>query len=354
MLEAAEDTEVPLFLDTVEPDADPAAAEDIRALLASLGLDMDPDVEVFVTGRQQGKLVGCLGLSGCVVKCLGCDEHTQGAGLSTRLMQRMNDEAADRGRHHLFAFTRPRNRRILEQLGFYYLAEVPGSAVLLENTPFGLSSYLAMLRSQRLPGARIGSIVMNANPFTLGHRYLVEQALTQVDGLHVFVVSEEAARFPADVRLRLVREGIAALGAADRIRVHPGGQHIVSRATFPNYFIKDAQGRARAAAGLDLQLFRNRIAPTLGITDRFVGTEPLSPVTADYNAEMRHWLSEVVADAAPIAVHVLDRLVLDGEVVSASRVRAALDAGDLRTLRRLTPDPTYAYLKAHYFPEPRS
>ncbi|EFA28598.1 ABC transporter, ATP-binding protein, partial [Haemophilus influenzae HK1212] len=38
-----------------------------------------------------------------------------------------------------------------------------------------------------------GSIVMNANPFTLGHRYLIEQALQQCDHLHLFIVGEDAS-----------------------------------------------------------------------------------------------------------------------------------------------------------------
>lgn len=165
----------------------------------------------------------------------------------------------------------------------------------------------------------------------------------------MFVVSEDASLFPATVRLQLVREGVAELAAADRIAVHAGGRYIISRATFPRYFIAGASQRDQAAAGLDLQLFRNHIAPCLGITDRFVGSEPLSPVTNAYNREMAYWLQEAPCDGPPIAVHEIERVTVGGQVVSASRVRAAIEAGDLDAIRPLVPAPTLASIEERFF-----
>ncbi len=353
MLDAAVDTDDTLTIDTVAPSRDADVADQIRGLLDRLGLGMDNDIEVFVTARDQGRLVGCLGLAGSVLKCAGCDPDQQGAGVMNRVMERMNYEALDRGRGHLFAYTKPANREIFESLGFSLLAEVPGVAILLENTPFGLQRYLRDLADLYLEGDRVGAVVLNANPFTLGHRYLVETALSQVDALHVFVVSEDASLFPARDRYHLVRAGVAELGS-DRVQVHRGGRYVVSRATFPNYFIKGGQERARAAAGLDLQLFRNSIGPTLGITDRFVGTEPLSPVTNAYNAEMHYWLEKAPADHPPIRVHEIERRALGDAVISASRVRANIESRDLAAIERIVPRPTYEYIKANFFAETRN
>lgn len=324
---------------------DQAAMADVRALLATSGLGLDADVELFATARDRsGRIVACLGLAGDVVKCAATDPRAQGEGVSARLMQRVTDAAADRGHTHLFAFTKPANREILVGLGFRPLAETP-EAVLLENTPFGLSGYVARLAGLRRPGRRIGAVVLNANPFTLGHRYLVERAASESDVLHVFVVGEDASEFGADERLALVRAGIAELGLGGRVVVHPGSRYIVSRATFPNYFLQREAERASAAAGLDLQLFRTAIAPALGITDRFVGSEPLSAVTSAYNREMRHWLAEAPSPAPPIAVHEIERLRFDGRPISASRVRAALASGDLDALAGLVPAPTLAHIR---------
>lgn len=297
-----------LRLDTMHPSSDPDGLQEVEGLLHSVGLRLDPDVELFVTARahagsfdhadhgERGRLVGCMGLAGSVVKCSAIEPAAQGAGVAGRLMERINYEALDRGRSPLFVFTTPCNREVFERLGFMTLAQVPGLAVLLENTPFGLADYRRRLRALRRPGRRIGAVVLNANPFTLGHRHLVATAAADVDVLHVFVVAEDASLFGADVRLRLVRAGVAELsadlGLGDRITVHPGSPYIVSRATFPAYFLHDQDARADAAAGLDLQLFRDAIAPELGITDRYVGTEPLSAVTASYNAQMRRRLQD--------------------------------------------------------------
>lgn len=330
----------------VDAARDARGLEQVRGLLKASGLGLDADVELFATARDaSGRLLACLGLAGDVVKCAASAPEVRGEGVTARLMQRILDEASDRGRTHLFAFTRPGNRAILEGLGFHALA-VTDDAVLLENTPFGLSSYVAGLARLRRPGRRIGGVVLNANPFTLGHRYLVERAASECDALHVFVVGEDASAFDAATRLRLVREGIAGLDLGEQVVVHPGSRYIVSRATFPNYFLAREDARASAAAGLDLQLFRTAIAPALGITDRFVGTEPLSPVTAAYNAEMRWWLAEAPLDAPPIAVHEVARLEVDGESVSASRVRQGLASGDLDAVARLVPGPTLAHLRS--------
>lgn len=343
---AVEDDDV--LLTTLIPDADPAGLARVERLLSAFGLGLDPDVELVVTGHDSdGRLLGCLGLAGSVVKGAACVADAQGTGLMARLMERLNNEALDRGRAHLFLFTTPRNREIFEGLGFTTLAEVPDSAVLLENTPFGLSRYVAELAARRRPGSRIGAVVLNANPFTLGHRYLVERAASETDCLHVFVVGEDASEFGPAVRLRLVCEGIAELDLGDGVVVHPGSRYIVSRATFPHYFLHREASRAKAAAGLDLQLFRTAIAPALGITDRYVGTEPHSAVTASYNTEMRHWLQSAPSAAPAIRVHEIPRLELDGAPVSASAVRAAPAAGERDALARLVPAPTLAYLTAH-------
>lgn len=162
--------------------------------------------------------MACVGLAGSVIKGLSAAASVQGQGVAAPLMQRMFYEAVDRGRGTLFAFTKPCNRLTLESLGFTFLAEVPGAAILLENSPFALELYLDELRAMREPGDRVGAVVLHANPFTLGHLHLLRTAAEQVDVLHVFVVAEHApGAFPADVRLRLVREGVADAGI-DNIR----------------------------------------------------------------------------------------------------------------------------------------
>lgn len=338
----------PPVLSTIDPASSPSVMTEIRALLAGKGLGTDPDVELFVVARREGVLVGCLGLAGNVIKCSAVADAERGTGLSVRLMEEMNYQALGRGRSHLFVYTKPANRGIFEGLGFSFLAEVPGTVVLLENQPFALRRTCRALADQRVPGERIAGLVLNANPFTLGHQHLVATAASECDVVHVWVVSEDASMFSAADRLALVRAGCAALPDADRIHVHAGTPYVVSKATFPAYFLGSEAEVVKGAAGLDLQLFRNHIAPALGITDRYVGTEPLSPITRLYNNEMRYWLQEAPSAAPPIRLHIVPRLCEGPEPVSASRVRALIADGRLDEVEPLVPPTTYAYLRERF------
>ena len=188
-------------------------------------------------------------------------------------------------------------------------------------------------------GGALAAVVMNANPFTRGHRSLAEAALAGAGRVVVFVVEEEASVFPFAARLELVRKGLADLRAAT---VLPGGPYMVSRASFPSYFTGE-RDHAAVHAALDAALFATRIAPDLGISSRYVGAEPLCAVTAAYN--------EALLAALPrhgIACVEVERLACEGGPVSASRVRALLAAGtpDWRAVAALVPETTLSYLQS--------
>lgn len=190
---------------------------------------------------------------------------------------------------------------------------------------------------KKTPQGRIAAIVMNANPFTLGHRYLVEQACKENDWLHLFMVSEDASYFPYAVRKRLIKEGTADL---KNIIYHDSGPYIISSATFPSYFQKDDLAVIESHANLDLAIFV-KIAERLGIKARYVGEEPTSTVTRRYNEIMAQRLPE-----AGICCRIIPRNVKDGETVSASTVRRALHDGDWETVARMVPEVTLAFLQS--------
>ena len=183
----------------------------------------------------------------------------------------------------------------------------------------------------------IGSIVMNCNPFTKGHRYLVEQALSKCDKLIVFVVEEDKSYFPFADRLALVKENLADL---KNVLVLPSGQFILSARTFKEYFNKESLQEQKIDASLDVALFGREIAPSLDISIRFAGEEPLDKVTAQYNAEMGHLLQQYDVKFVEIP-----RLKREGMPISASQVRRLLKERDFRNIRKLVPDATYRYLR---------
>ena len=180
-----------------------------------------------------------------------------------------------------------------------------------------------------------GVVVMNCNPFTLGHRYLIEQAAKQVERLYVMVVKEDCSLFAYTERKAMVEQGVADI---ENVNVIDGSDYAISRATFPTYFLKRLDDAADTQMLLDLDLFRRHIAPALGATVRFVGTEPTDQLTRRYNQLMHEALKDV---------REINRLEKDGNAVSASRVRKAMEEGDMNTIRQLVPPTTLPYIIAH-------
>lgn len=283
---------------------------------------LDESFQVIATGSCFGSTLRCFAVSG---------DH-QGEGLLNQIVTHLAAVQLERGNTRLFLYTKLSTARFFSDLGFHEVARVDGTLVFMENRRGGFSNYLKALASHKAgPSA---AIVMNANPFTLGHRYLVEQAAAEWDRVHLFLVSEDASLVPFDVRKRLVRAGTAHL---PNVRVHDTGPYIISSATFPSYFLKEEDAVIRGHALLDLAVF-TRIARALDITCRYVGEEPASRVTGLYNEIMARELPK-----AGIECRVLPRLEIEGEPVSASTVRRALRDGDWDGLRRLVPPETYDY-----------
>lgn len=312
------------------------ARREVEAFLHKMELDYDEGVEFTVTLWENDELIGTGSLDGGVLKCIAVDPAHQGEGLTATIVSELRREAFSRGHEHLLLFTKPKNRAMFEDLYFYPIAET-ADMLLMENVKNGIADFVASLEKPACDGT-VGCVVMNCNPFTLGHRYLVETAAKQCDRLHVFVLSADRSEFPAADRRRLVSEGVADL---PNVTVQPTGDYLISAATFPAYFLKDKARVDDIRCELDLEIFCKYFAPALGITRRFVGTEPLSPVTAAYNEAMKKYLPP-----RGIEVTELTRRESGGEPISASRVRALLKQRDFAALEKLVPPTTLAYLKA--------
>lgn len=250
-----------------------------------------------------------------------------------------------RGNTHLFLYTKCNSAKFFGDLGFYEIARIDGQIVFMENRKTGFQNYLRTFAKDALPEGltaetptkKIAALVMNANPFTLGHQYLVEKAADENDLLHLFIVSEDASLVPFKIRKQLVMKGTAHL---KNICYHDSGPYIISNATFPSYFQKDENAVIESHAMLDLTVF-TQIAKVLGITRRYVGEEPTSLVTGIYNRIMSEKLPE-----QGIECIVVPRKTCEDTPISASNVRLALQNGDYDTLSKLVPQTTLDYFKS--------
>ena len=321
----------------IRPD-DRYTLKQIDALLEKEGIKRDGNLDYICAMYDEDfNVIGTGSCFGNTLRCFAVSSAHQGEGLLNQIISHLIDYQYQRGNLHLFLYTKIQSARFFKDLGFYEIARVDNTLVFMENRRTGFSDYLKKLQSEspeRKEGQKTGAIVMNANPFTLGHLYLAETAASQCDLLHIFMVSEDASLIPYKVRKQLIKEGTAHLS---NVVLHDSGPYIISNATFPSYFLKDETAVIEGHAKLDLAVFRH-ISEALGITDRFVGEEPTSQVTGLYNQIMQEKLPE-----AGIECHIIPRKEADGKAISASTVREAIQNDDLDLLKTLVPETTYAY-----------
>ncbi len=319
----------------------PLSAADTRLLeelLGEHGLRVDPaGADYTIFAESSGKALGTISVASGVLKMAAVRPSAQGEGILAAMVTKVVQEEQKANRGHLFVFTPPRNVELFTPLGFRELASYGQEAALLERGKPDIDDYLSSLPPPLDDGVR-GAVVVNCNPFTRGHLYLLETAAARVDELIVFVLEEDRSLFPAAVRLELVRRGT---GHIPNVKVLPSGPYIISSATFPAYFLRDAE-LARVQAGLDATVFARHIAARCGIRHRFVGEEPYCASTRTYNEAMREVFSRF-----GIELHVVPRKEYEkGEAISASRVREAIREDDWESLERLVPPTTLEYLRS--------
>lgn len=315
---------------------DPLLAQ-VDALLQAEGLTRDRNLDhICAMLDQEGQVIATGSAFGQTLRCFAVSRDHQGEGLLNEIVSHLMDLQIQRGNSHLFLYTKAKSVKFFQSLGFYEIARVDGVLSFLENRRKGFSNYLEALAKTARPGLS-GAVVMNANPFTLGHRYLVETAAAQCDTLHLFVLSEDASLVPFSVRRRLVEEGVRDI---PNVVLHDSGPYIISNATFPSYFLKDDLAVMENHAKLDLSVF-TAIARALNVTVRFVGEEPASQVTSCYNQVMAQQLPQ-----AGIACRIIPRKTQGGRVISASTVRLALKEENWDTLSELVPETTLAFFRS--------
>ena len=397
-------------IQTLNPST-PRQRQRIEAFLKRNGLRIDDMNYYAAVLDDDGEMIAGGGLKDDVIKCVAVDDAHKGEAIANTLVSHLISHANQEGYGCIKLFTKPKNRQLFESLSFRLLAEAPEAILMETgiggisntvetlkkikeesekykeynkeckedskkckedskkckedskeckeeektnlntttpqhlNTPYLNTTtpqhlnttYLNTTTPQHLNTTppRGGVVVMNCNPFTLGHRYLIEQAAKQVERLYVMVVREDCSLFAYTERKAMVEQGVADI---ENVNVIDGSDYAISRATFPTYFLKRLDDAADTQMLLDLDLFRRHIAPALGATVRFVGTEPTDQLTRRYNQLMHEALKDV---------RETDRLEKDGYAVSASRVRKAMEEGDMNTIRQLVPPTTLPYIIAH-------
>ena len=358
-------------IQTLNP-ATPRQRQRIEAFLKRNALRIDDMNYYAAVLDDDGEMIAGGGLKDDVIKCVAVDDAHKGEAIANTLVSHLISHANQEGYGCIKLFTKPKNRQLFESLSFRLLAEAP-EAILMETGIGGISNTVEALKKIKEESKKYkeynkeckedskecrentsylttspphhltttmqptGCIVMNCNPFTLGHRYLVESASRMVEHLFVIVVREDRSAFSYQERKAMVTTGTADL---KNVTVCDGSEYAISNTTFPTYFLKRLSDATDTQILLDLDLFRRHIAPALGAEVRFVGTEPTDELTRRYNELMMESLGKDHVVQIP-------RLENGGVAVSASRVRRAMDSNSLKEAAQLVPPTTLPYIIAH-------
>lgn len=312
---------------------------EVTEFLAGFSLTFNEQVDYTVALYKENKIVATGSFAGEVLRNIAIDESLQGEGITSAVISHLMREAGQQGIYHYFIFTKPDKAHLFSNLGFKEIARVEPYAVLLESGLGSVENYCRemAMKVEKLPPGKRASLVVNCNPFTLGHQAVIAKAAAENPGVVVLVVSEEGSLFPFDVRYRLIQEGVSQY---ENVVVVPGGKYIISAATFPGYFTRGDE-TVTAQTQLDITIFAKYVAPALGITSRYVGDEPYCAVTKAYNQAMFDILPSYQID-----VREMPRVGIDGKFISASRVRELIRQGGWDEIRTLVPHTTYQYLRS--------
>lgn len=316
----------------------------LKEFLAKTRLSYDEGIEyTFCLLNEEEKIIGTGSAEQNVLKCIAIDPAYQGQGLAATILTHLIAYEFEQGRSHLFLYTKPENREMFEGLSFYSICE-SDRVLFMENRKKGFIDFLQKIKEESPKEAfdkekRIGAIVANCNPFTKGHRYLIECACRECDYVHVFVLSDKRSLIPPDVRYDLVKQGTADI---KNVILHRASDYIISAATFPTYFMKDKVAAERANCELDVKLFGEKIAPELNISCRYVGTEPGCAVTNVYNETL-----ERILPHCGVELKEIKRLEEDGKYISASAVREYMKNREFDKINQLVPKTTLQYLMEH-------
>lgn len=267
-------------------------------------------IEAFIDRYSHTNYIGNLYISQCLYKFIFA-KHME---LNEQILIQNNNEIKEQDKNDSEALIDPQFKKALVQL-----------QAKKEKTP---------------PNAVIGGIVMNCNPFTLGHYHLIKLASQMVDFLYIFVVEEDKSEFAFSDRIQLVKDGVQSI---KNIKVISSGKYIISSATFPEYFDKEEKKSLTLDLSKDVTIFGKHIAPIFDLSIRFAGEEPTDAVTRQYNETMKRILPKYGVKFIEIP-----RVKYSEKYISASTVRQLYHEGNFSELRNYVPNTTLEYLKNRF------
>lgn len=310
----------------------------IKEFLAEYQLKFRQDVDYSFYVEDGNKIVGTVSVDGNLILQLAVDKKMRGENLALKLVDNVLGVLRENKIYGYKVFTKPEYKDLFLSLGLKVLVEstdfvsLEGGESNIYDTLKGLKTKITMELGAIYPNS--GAIVLNGNPFTEGHLALVEHALKFHEKVLVFVLEEDLSYFTFKERYSLAFLATRCYG--DRVCVLPSTSYVVSKSTFPDYFLHGEDQTTRAFAEYDALIFKNYFMAELGISKRYFGSEKTGYMQI-YNEQMKTVLGE--------KAEILERFNFNDEQISAKTVRAYIEKGEIDKALQLVPQSTRAVLK---------
>lgn len=289
----------------------------------------------FTIGIFDGDLlIGTGSLDHDVIKMIAVDPSYQGENLTALIMTHLVLKLSQDNIFKFFLYTKPENHLFFKDFGLSLVAKT-NDIILFENNIYTLKERLADIKATLPDTDDFGAIVMNCNPVTNGHLYLIETAAKMHPFLLIFLVEEDLSVFPFEIRKTLLEKATSHL---KNVIIIPSTSYIISKTTFPTYFTKSATEASRLHMILDAMIFKTHFMPNLGITMRYVGTEPMDQTTLLYNQSLKEVLGHRLT--------IIDRKMHQSNYISASFVRKLAQKKAFEHIKDIVPKATYQFLKS--------
>jgi len=306
----------------------------VKAFLATFDLEYEEDIEETIIIEEAGALIATASYAKNVIKSVAINPHYQGNNLSAPLITTLIKKLNQNNVHYIFVYTKPHQVKMFEAHGFKSIVKT-SQMVLLEKGD-AITKRLSTLKEKYdINNEEKACVVVNGNPMTKGHFHLIKEAASHHQAVIVFVVEEDRSFFPFNVRYNIIKKACEAI---PNVQVVPSDRYLVSYASFPKYFLKHEAIIKQEHALIDVLIFKQYYMPVFNISDRYVGEEPLSPMTHVYNETMRTHLNN--------HFHIINRLNYEETPISASTVRKLLKTEPLSKVKPYVVTPTYTFLKS--------
>ncbi|MGL4999039.1 MAG: [citrate (pro-3S)-lyase] ligase [Cetobacterium sp.] len=313
---------------------------ELKNFLLKFDLIFDESIDYSLVIRKDEEIIASASKTKNIIKCFAIDDSLRGEGVTNTLVTNLLNKCFEEGIFHNFVFTKPSNEEIFKGVGFKTISKTDKVSLL----EIGIDSIEKSIKNIKneinwSENSNNGLLIMNCNPFTLGHQFLIEHASKEMDNVLVFIVEEDKSSFPFEDRIELVKKGTKHL---QNVIVLPSTEYIISSATFPNYFLKKEDNSLYEFMKLDTLITAEHFCSKLNISTRFVGEEPYCEITKKYNETMIETFKKF-----NLNVIIIPRKKSNEKAISASRVRELLKNNEFDEIKNLVPKTTLDYLTSN-------